>query len=45
MVQGFTQSVYSVAISPSEKMVAVGGAFKSLYVYDVDSHQTTEFIY
>ncbi|KAI9343767.1 WD40-repeat-containing domain protein [Zopfochytrium polystomum] len=46
MAQGFSQSVYSVALSASEKMVAVVGSFRALYVYDIDPHhQPGEFIY
>ncbi|KAJ3404883.1 hypothetical protein HDV05_006867 [Chytridiales sp. JEL 0842] len=45
MVQGFSQSVYSSVISPSEKLLAVGGAFKSLYVYDIDPQQNVELVY
>ncbi|KAJ3019584.1 UNVERIFIED_CONTAM: hypothetical protein HDU68_010596 [Siphonaria sp. JEL0065] len=46
VVQGFTHSVYSVTMSNNEKMVAVGGAFKSVYTYDLDFHQqTSELIY
>ena len=44
MVQGFNRSVYSVALSPSEKMVAVAGDFKSIYVYDIDQ-KIEEFLY
>ncbi|KAJ3238402.1 hypothetical protein HDU81_007883 [Chytriomyces hyalinus] len=46
VVQGFTHSVYSVALSNNERMVAAGGAFKAVYSYDVDySQQTNELIY
>jgi hypothetical protein len=45
MANGFGHSVYSSALSPSDKMVAVAGGFKALYVYDIDHHQPAEFIY
>ncbi|KAI8853417.1 WD40-repeat-containing domain protein [Chytridium lagenaria] len=45
MAQGFSQSVYTSAFSSGEHMVAVGGGFKGLYVFDVDPHQTAEFVF
>ncbi|KAJ3123962.1 hypothetical protein HK100_011425 [Physocladia obscura] len=46
VAHGFTHSVYSVALSNNERMVAVGGAFKSVYGYDIDQHaQTTDIVY
>ncbi|KAI8617166.1 WD40-repeat-containing domain protein [Chytriomyces sp. MP71] len=46
VAQGFSHSVYSVALSHNEKMVAAGGSFKAVYAYDVDySQQTNELIY
>ncbi|KAJ3107189.1 hypothetical protein HDU97_004609 [Phlyctochytrium planicorne] len=45
MAQGFSHSVYTTHMSSGEHMVAVGGGFRALYVYDVDPHQTTEFLF
>ncbi|KAJ3060239.1 hypothetical protein HDU98_003763 [Podochytrium sp. JEL0797] len=46
VAQGFTHSVYSVCLSNNERMVAVGGGFKSVYSYDIDFHQqASDLIY
>ncbi|KAJ3190618.1 hypothetical protein HK101_008535 [Irineochytrium annulatum] len=45
LAQGFSGSVYTAAVSAGERMVAVGGASRSLYVYDLDAHQLQDFVY
>ncbi|KAI9090174.1 WD40-repeat-containing domain protein [Phlyctochytrium arcticum] len=45
MVHTLPSTVYSVAMSNSTKMVAFGGADKTLHMYDMDPHGLTDFVY
>ncbi|KAJ3043956.1 hypothetical protein HDV00_003483 [Rhizophlyctis rosea] len=45
MVTNFANAVFSVAMSDNDTMVALGGGSKTLYLYDVDPTQISDFVY
>lgn len=45
VIQNISHAVYSSAISPSERYVAIGGGGKTVYIYDVDSNIPQDFLY